>query len=76
MLLFEIKHTYLMRKGKISSPKDPKKNGYLASFLMMTTGWVAKLGKLKSSSTLTSSWSGFHGTTVLCFWYLALGDKT
>lgn len=44
-----------MRKRKISSPKDPKKNGCLASFPMMTTGWVAKLGKLKSSNTLTSS---------------------
>lgn len=44
-----------MRKRKISSPKDPKKNGFLAPFPMMTSGWVAKLGKLKSLSTLTSS---------------------
>lgn len=44
-----------MRKRKICSSKDPKKNGFLAAFPMMTSGWDAKLGKLKSSSTLTSS---------------------
>lgn len=43
-----------MRKRKTCSSKDPK-NGFLAAFPMMTSGWDAKLGKLKSSSTLTSS---------------------
>lgn len=42
-----------MRKRKICSSKD-RKNGF-QPHPMMTSGWDAKLGKLKSSSTLTSS---------------------
>lgn len=55
ILSSKIEHIYLMTERKMYSQNDPEKSGSLASFLMITTDWVAEMKKQKSLSTLTSS---------------------